>query len=908
MKRRAVVLVVFACCLVLAPAPGVETRQAAAGDGIERLLKRLEQVLQGGLVEAYLDLLSSAADRDYARSVAAALLLPDTTRVVIRERDRGPLSGSLPGNGYRLMLEVFTERGNRARIATWRLDVRRVGDEPDDEWRIAGQQLLTALDGLNRLSLNPTRQFRAHNLVLRSEDLEIRIGDGQVFTADTDEGPTALVLMGQAGTDFTFRPAPETEREQVRIYCGSDAVEGRYEEAFVRISPGDLENHVSMADLVPEPVDPILFRRADTLFKEEVPKSFNLDLADMSREIWSMSPRSGDMLAEIRTRRFQTLTYVKSSADAEDISLFDRRRRRNIATYPSKARVAEQGRFFDEDALTDFDVTDYDIDASLDPERQWIEGRATLTLRTKTESLGALTIRLAETLTVRSVFSAELGRLLSLRVRNQNAVVVSLPGMTPKGSLLTLVMSYGGLLPPVVPDREAQFPTGAEIQPDAMTFPGEPSLLYTTRSYWYPQSPVTDYATARMRITVPPGYAVLASGDPAEGSPEVPAVGASETYSFAATQPVRYLACLVSRFKQVKTASIDLRAAVGAEAGGVSDDGLPVPRAGVYYDRLSLSVDTNPRLQHRGRQLAPVAQEVIRYYASLLGDSPYPSLTIALIERDLPGGHSPAYLSVLNQPLPSSPFTWANDPSAFPNYPDFFIAHEIAHQWWGQAVGWRSYHEQWLSEGLAQYFAALYAQKSRGENTFTDLLRRMARWGKDQSAAGPISLGYRLGHIQGDSRIFRAVVYNKSAVVLHMLRRLVGDAPFFRSLRRFYMASRFKKAGTDDLRRAFEAETGQDLTRFFEGWIHSSAIPSVRVSQRVEGDGPGRVVVIHFEQVGQVFDLPLTVTLQYANGSSREVPVALRDRVTEARVPLERELKGVDVNRDGLSLVEIVKE
>ena len=151
---------------------------------------------------------------------------------------------------------------------------------------------------------------------------------------------------------------------------------------------------------------------------------------------------------------------------------------------------------------------------------------------------------------------------------------------------------------------------------------------------------------------------------------------------------------------------------------------------------------------------------------------------------------------------------WRNDPAAFSNYPEFFIAHELAHQWWGQAVGWRNYHEQWLSEGFAQYFAALYAERYRGADVFAGVMRQMRKWGMDESDQGPVYLGYRLGHIRGESKVFRALAYNKSAAVLHMLRRLVGDDAFFRGIRRFYRMSRFRKAGTEDFRLAMEAETG----------------------------------------------------------------------------------------------------
>ena len=129
-----------------------------------------------------------------SRDVSRALIGPGITRAVLRERDRAPLDGTLPGDGYRLMVEAFVERGTRARIETWRLDIRRVPtDTSEDEWRVAGQLPLSSVDGLYRLSLNTAKAWRARNLVVRSDDLEIRIPDGQVFVADTNEGPTAAV-------------------------------------------------------------------------------------------------------------------------------------------------------------------------------------------------------------------------------------------------------------------------------------------------------------------------------------------------------------------------------------------------------------------------------------------------------------------------------------------------------------------------------------------------------------------------------------------------------------------------------------------------------------------------------------------------------------------------------------------
>ena len=254
-----------------------------------------------------------------------------------------------------------------------------------------------------------------------------------------------------------------------------------------------------------------------------------------------------------------------------------------------------------------------------------------------------------------------------------------------------------------------------------------------------------------------------------------------------------------------------------------------------------------------------------------------------MLESDLPGGHSPAYFAVINNPLPTTPHVWRNDPATFNDFPEFFLAHEVAHQWWGQAVGWKNYHEQWISEGFAQYFAALYAREQRGESVFRSAIRNLRRWSMEHSDQGPISLGYRLGHVKGEPRVFRAVVYNKGAAVLHMLRRLIGDEAFFSGLRTFYAEFRYRKAGTDDVRRAMEKASGRPLERFFERWVLDTALPRVRVTTAVKGDA----LEVSYEQVGEVFDLPVTVTLQYADGSAEDVVVLMTEASGTETLPLK---------------------
>jgi len=934
MLARLLVLIVF--CTAPLSAAQVPVR---AQDAEELSLQAFTEAVQTAIStmdrNRWVELLSPAANREQSLQFFDAMVPQGITRVVIKERDRSPLQGTLPGEGYRLVLEVFQETGNRGRIATWRLDIRRPrGDDLERQpWRIQSEDRLASIDGLHRLALQADQQFVARDLVLTAIDFTLRLPAGDVFVAQTAEGVTALVLIGD-GT-MVFEPSPKEEKGQLRLFAGTDTLEAPFSVAFVRINPYEFEQRVAEHMLVPVPVDARSQRRAQGVFDEDVAKSFNLDLSDLSRDVWSLLPQPGDFVAEVRTRRFEALTYARSSGEPEDVSLFQRARRRNISAYASEQKLSSRGRFYNEDDLIDYDITSYDIDAQFFPDREWMEGHTRLKLRVKSHSLGVLTLRFADTLNVSSVTSDEFGRLLFLRIRNQNSVLINLPAPVARDFPLTLTLTYSGRLARTnVHDESVALesvtsgdkPLGLSdqgqrnTQPDDLPFvPAEPKWLLSNRSYWYPQAQVTDFASARMRLTVPAEYAVVASGVLEPGSPTPAGAAIIEgtgrsvprvSYTFNSPQPLRYLAMLVSKMNRVDAATVALditgpaaarlqSAAVPAESlsqqvARLQALALATPPVGAR-NTVQLTVEANRRQEAKSRDTVALAADILRLYGSLTGDVPYDAVTIAMVEDDLPGGHAPGYFAMINNPPPITAFNWRSDPAAFAGFPEFFLAHELAHQWFGQAVGWKNYHEQWLSEGFAQYFAALFARERRGEEAFRDILRQFRRWAVSDSDQGPVYLGYRLGHIKNESRVFRALVYNKGAAVLHMLRRLVGDEHFFKGLRRYYADNRFKKAGTDDLRKAMEAESGRSLERFFDRWIYDSSIPRLRFSSVQEG----QELVVRFEQSAEVFDVPVTVTVSYADGKSSEHLVTITEAVTEQRIPLAGVFRSVEANQDG---------
>ena len=875
--------------------------QDARVDGVRALLTRLEHVAGQGDPAAYTALLTDSADRARALAFGTTELASGVTRAVVQERERNSLNGTLPGNGYQLTVDVFEEFGGRARVASWRLDVKRVGDPgTDTEWLIDDESRISSVEDLYKLSLNPTRQFKARDLAIVQDDLELSLASGSVFVSDVDQGTTAILLLGRGVV--RFHPAPETERTQVRIFSGADALQTTFDAAFLRLHPLDVDRLLNLAQLGQTPVDPREFKRADRVFREESAKSYGLELGDLSPDAWSILPGKGDLLAEIRTRRFGTLTYTRSATEPEDVRLYQRSLRKTIAQYTSLRKHNEGAAADDEAGGADIDVLHYDIDLAMSPDRRWLDGQARLELKVRANAINNLTLRLADSLTVRSVSSLEYGRLFNMRLKDQGGILISLPATILRGADVTLVITYAGRLEPQPPGAEvlalAQRGGFDPLDIPLSVLP-EPAFLYSNGVDWYPRPSASDFATARLRITVPANFDCVASGELDPSSPSlVESLDDAEqnkAYVFNAVQPLRYLAFIVSRFVRAQNVAI-----------GFSPSTRPARERpdGLSYRELNLSVDANPRLVGRGREVAERAIDMVLFYQSLLDDAPYPSLTIAVVENDRPGGHSPAYFAALDEPLPTAPITWRNDPASFDNYPDFFLAHELAHQWWGQAVGWRTYHDQWLSEGFSQYFAALYARRQRGDDVFSSVMRQMRRWAVRESSEGPVSLGYRLGHLQGDSRVYRALVYNKAAVVLHMLREFVGDEPFTRALRRFYSTSRFKNVRAADFKAIMEQETGRPLTRFFDRWIDGSTLPRMTFSYRIEGD----TAVLHIEQIGDVFDMPVAVTLRYENRLTSSIIVPVTERIVEQRVPLAGPLRSAEIDQDDGALATIVKK
>ena len=495
------------------------TAPTSVDAGLAALYARLEQALVAGEPSQILAATSAAATNgDRLSAFAQSQAFARAVRAVIRERDRAPLEEAAEGTAYRMLLEVFVEYRRRPRGGADVVDRR----DPD----AGGRRLAPRRRRGAQLGGRPEPpRARSEPAVPRPRSRGPRRGSrcsrsraASPTSRRPPDGETGMVVIGDGAMQFT--PKPAMEQTQLRIFSGETELRAPIGAAFLRYHPVDRDDHIS-GTLTEEPVSASSLRKAQAIFEEEIGKSFGIELADLSRERWSLVPPVGDFLAEIRTKgRFGTLTYVRSGGEAEDISLFQRARRRNIAVYASAQRLKTRGsREFSEDDEADYDVSHYSIGATIDPDRQQIEGRTEMRLTVRATAVGTLTFKLAESLNVYGVVGEGMGRLLALRVRGQNSVLVNLPRTLVRGTTISLTIAYGGRLPGASADREAVAVQQDTAIQEEFAHTAEPRLLYSNRSYWYPQAPVTDYATGVLRLTVPDKRACVASGTPASGNP-----------------------------------------------------------------------------------------------------------------------------------------------------------------------------------------------------------------------------------------------------------------------------------------------------------------------------------------------------------------------------------------------------
>jgi len=228
------------------------------------------------------------------------------------------------------------------------------------------------------------------------------------------------------------------------------------------------------------------------------------------------------------------------------------------------------------------------------------------------------------------------------------------------------------------------------------------------------------------------------------------------------------------------------------------------------------------------------------------------------------------------------------------------IAHEIAHQWFGDSVTESTWADLWLSEGFATYFAGLFLQRYEGEAVFQAYMKNAATtaFGYEKKKRTPI--------FDRDTEnlfdLLNANNYQKGAWVLHMLRSRLGDEVFFRGIRAYYEAHKSSVATTEDLRLALEKASGKDLKPFFTRWVYDSGHPQYELTWQWVSAKNLRLVLKQL-QPGNPFLDPVPVVITTAGGKRDIVLKPSGPELIETIQLRERPI-GVEIDPRGTLLKE----
>jgi aminopeptidase N len=212
--------------------------------------------------------------------------------------------------------------------------------------------------------------------------------------------------------------------------------------------------------------------------------------------------------------------------------------------------------------------------------------------------------------------------------------------------------------------------------------------------------------------------------------------------------------------------------------------------------------------------------------------------------------------------------------------PDGLIAHELAHQWWGDLLTCRDWSHLWLNEGFASYCEVLWVEHKLGPEERDYALYSKSKAARSEKALTRPVVDYHYGD-PGD--MFDSRAYPKGAWVLHMLRKRVGDEDFFRALERYGTAHAYTTVETSDLRRVFERLLGMSLDRFFHDWTGRPAHPRLKIS--TSHDAEKKLVHLEIQQTqdGEAFEFPLRVELSEADSSA---PIVVEQVINEKSLSL----------------------
>jgi aminopeptidase N len=275
--------------------------------------------------------------------------------------------------------------------------------------------------------------------------------------------------------------------------------------------------------------------------------------------------------------------------------------------------------------------------------------------------------------------------------------------------------------------------------------------------------------------------------------------------------------------------------------------------------------------------------EIVRFFEEYLGTNyPYEKYSQVMVQDFVYGGMENSSCTTLT-------LDTLHDEKAHIDFTsDYLISHELAHQWFGDLVTCSDWQHIWLNEGFATYCEALYWEASRGKDEFQYYMVQTAddylEEAKTRYTRPIVTKVYK-----HPDDLFDRHTYEKGGCVLHMMRHLVGDKYFRRSLKTYLQRFAKGNAETDDLRKVFELETSKSLQHFFDQWIFREGHPELIID--FHHDNHNAKIKVKQLQLGEPFEFPLELEMSFANSHKKIYTFNVWDRESVFQIPVDDEVE-----------------
>ena len=495
-----------------------------------------------------------------------------------------------------------------------------------------------------------------------------------------------------------------------------------------------------------------------------------------------------------------------------------------------------------------YDVVYHKLDLSVDPTVHFISGTITTDYIAK-EAMNIITFDLAPQLTVSSV--VQNGSELAFTQNMNNELVITLQDTQTAGTQATIAVTYSGA-PPM---QDGSFVVSRHGDSPVLWTLSEP---YGAKDWWPCKQDLNDKIDRLdVFITTPVGYVSVSNGveKPIAGNGTI-----SKTTHFSHNYPIpAYLVAIA-----------------------VSNYGIYTQQAGTAPNEFPIVNYLYPETQAQNETNLAVTVPIMNFYEELFETYPFHLEKYGHAQCGFGGGMEHTTVSFMG------------------NFGRNLIAHELAHQWFGDKITCGSWKDIWLNEGFATYLTGLVIEHLDGANAFNQW--KANNIGSITSDSGG-SVYLTDNDTLSSARIFSSrLTYNKGAMVLNMLRKKLGDDKFFLALKNYLADSNlaYAYAKTPQLQAHLETASGINLAEFFNDWVYKQGYPTYTITAENTEPGKAHIVINQAQSHPSVsfFEMPVPLRLFGADGQTQDIVVESTVNGQEFTIDVPFEVTQIVFNPD----------